>query len=58
MNIKKEPPDKYQCLKVPIQKILKPDTDTDTKTLKIINDAVLRSNYITTKSYFYYDYGY
>ena len=50
MNRKEEPPDKYQCLKVPIQKILK--SDTDTKTLEIINDAVLRTNYITTKSYF------
>ena len=50
MNRKEEPPDKYQCLKVPIQKILK--SDTDTKTLAIINDAVLRTNYITTKSYF------
>jgi hypothetical protein len=49
MNRKKEPPDKYQCLKVPIQKILK---SADTKTLAIINDAVLRTNYITTKSYF------
>ena len=50
MNRKEEPPDKYQCLKVPIQKILK--SDTDTKNLAIINDAVLRTNYITTKSYF------
>ena len=50
MNRKEEPPDKYQCLKVPIQKIIKPDTDT--KTLEIINDAVMRTNYITTKSYF------
>jgi len=50
MNRIKEPPDKYQCLKLPIQKILK--SDTDTKTLEIINDAVLRTNYITTKSYF------
>ena len=29
MSIKEEPPDKYQCLKVPIQKILK---SADTKT--------------------------
>jgi hypothetical protein len=50
MNRKEEPPDKYQCLKVHIQKILK--SDTDIKTLSIINDAVLRTNYITTKSYF------
>lgn len=56
MNRKEEPPDKYQCLKVPIQKIIKPHPDT--KTLEIINDAVMRTNYITTKSYFYYDYGY
>ena len=52
MITEKKPPDKYQCLKVPIQKILKSDRDTDTKTLAIINDAVLRTNYITTKSYF------
>ena len=50
MITEKKPPDKYQCLKVPIQKILK--SNTDTKTLAIINDAVLRTNYITTKSYF------
>ena len=50
MDRKKEPPDKYQCLKVPIQKILK--SDTDIKTLEIINDAVMRTNYITIKSYF------
>ena len=49
MNRKKDPPDKYQCLKVHIQKILK---SADTKTLEIINDAVMRTNYITTKSYF------
>ena len=56
MNRKEEPPDKYQCLKVPIQKILNLDTNTNTntntKTLEIINDAVMRTNYITTKSYF------
>jgi hypothetical protein len=52
MNKIKEPPDKYQCLKLPIQKILKLEQDTNTKTLEIINDAVLRTNYITTKSYF------
>jgi hypothetical protein len=48
MNVKEKPPDKYQCIKVPIQRILKKDTNT----LEIINDAVSRTNYITTKSYF------
>ena len=48
MNRKEEPPDKYQCLKVPIKSILK----NETKTLERINDAVMRTNYITTKSYF------
>jgi N-acetylmuramoyl-L-alanine amidase len=48
MNVKEKPPDKYQCIKVPIQRILKKETNT----LEIINDAVSRTNYITTKSYF------
>jgi hypothetical protein len=47
MNKKEEPPDKYQCIKLPIQKIIRPDTIT----LERINDAVSRTNYITTKSY-------
>jgi len=48
MTIKEEPPDKYQCIKLPFQRILKPST----KTHAIINDAVSRTNFITTKSYF------
>jgi NADH:ubiquinone oxidoreductase subunit len=48
MSRKEEPPDKYQCIKVPIKSILK----NETKTLERINDAVMRTNYITTKSYF------
>lgn len=43
--------DKYHCIKIPLDKILYHDCSTD-KILHIINDAVMRTNYITTKSYF------
>jgi len=43
-------PDKYRCIKLPIQKILKSDIPID--VLERINDAVSRTNTITTNSYF------
>jgi hypothetical protein len=50
MYEKVKPPDKYRCIKLPIQKILKSDLPID--VLERINDAVSRTNIITTNSYF------
>ncbi len=50
MYEKVKPPDKYRCIKLPIQKILKSDLAID--VLERINDAVSRTNIITTNSYF------
>ena len=50
MYEKVKPPDKYRCIKLPIQKILKSDIPID--VLERINDAVSRTNIITTNSYF------
>ena len=46
----KDPPDKYQCLKVQINSILHKD-NTNEENITILQDAVIRSNYITTKAY-------
>jgi hypothetical protein len=51
MPTKKEPPDKYRCLKVPISSILKHDEETE-YIMKILQNAVYRTNAITTKTYF------
>jgi len=51
MVVKKEPPDKYRCLKVPISSILKKDEEME-NIMKILQNAVYRSNAITTKTYF------
>lgn len=50
MYKKVKPPDKYRCIKLPIQKIIKSDLPID--VLERINDAVSRTNTITTNSYF------
>ena len=50
MYEKVKPPDKYRCIKLPIQKFLKSDISID--VLERINDAVSRTNIITTNSYF------
>ena len=50
MYEKVKPPDKYRCIKLPIQNILKSDIPID--VLERINDAVSRTNTITTNSYF------
>lgn len=42
--------DKYQCLKLPLQKILYKDCSMN-NILDKINDVVMRTNYITIKSY-------
>jgi hypothetical protein len=50
MYEKVKPPDKYRCIKLPIKKIIKSDLPID--ILERINDAVSRTNIITTNSYF------
>ena len=50
MYEKVKPPDKYRCIKLPIHKIIKSDLPID--VLERINDAVSRTNTITTNSYF------
>jgi hypothetical protein len=50
MYEKVKPPDKYRCIKLPIEKIIKSDLPID--VLERINDAVSRTNTITTNSYF------
>ena len=50
MYEKVKPPDKYRCIKLPIQKIIKSDLPID--VLVRMNDAVSRTNTITTNSYF------
>ncbi len=50
MYEKVKPPDKYRCIKLPIEKIIKSDLLID--VLERINNAVSRTNTITTNSYF------
>jgi hypothetical protein len=50
-----KPPDKYRCLKIPVQSILHntPDYDNSNKeNLTILENAINRTNNITTKTYF------
>ena len=44
----KEPPDKYKCIKLPLYKTLK---QNDQIKFNTINNAVYRTNIITTKAY-------
>jgi hypothetical protein len=46
----KKPPDKYKCIKVPLYTLLHND-DENYNSINIIQDAVYRTNYITTKTY-------
>ena len=55
MDRKKEPPDKYRCLKIPITTILIQDIEKETETkkhLEILQNAIIRTNAITSKTYF------
>jgi len=55
MITKDKPPDKYKCMKVPIHSILHntPDFENSNKeNLLILEDAITRTNNITTKTYF------
>ena len=45
----KKPPDKYKCIKLPITSILN-NNDESKKIFNTIQDAVYRTNYITTKT--------
>ena len=45
----KKAPDKYRCIKVPLHSILHKD-DNAIKIFNTIQDAVYRTNYITTKT--------
>jgi hypothetical protein len=50
MDSTDDPPDRYQCLKIPIEHIICDDCDYDV-IFNTINDAVIRSNKITAKAY-------
>ena len=48
MTIKKEPPDKYRCIKLHISSIFKQNDEN----MNILQNAIIRSNSITSKTYF------
>ena len=52
MNFQKEPPDKYRCLKLPISSILYKDSEEAKENIDILQNAIIRTNAITTKTYF------
>jgi N-acetylmuramoyl-L-alanine amidase len=55
MSSKKEPPDKYRCLKLPIISILfsnKEKEEEVKENMEILQKAIIRTNSITTKTYF------
>jgi hypothetical protein len=50
---KKEPPDKYRCLKLPITSILYDNKEKEVKeNIEILQKAIIRTNSITSKTYF------
>ena len=55
MSSKKEPPDKYRCLKLPISSILFSNKEKEKEvkeTMEILQKAIVRTNVITSKTYF------
>jgi hypothetical protein len=53
MATKKEPPDKYRCLKLPITSILYDNNEKEVKeNMEILQKAIVRTNSITSKTYF------
>ena len=55
MSSKKEPPDKYRCLKLPISSILfsnKEKEEEVKENMEILQKAIVRTNAITSKTYF------
>jgi hypothetical protein len=51
MTTKKDPPDKYRCLKLPITSIL-PNNEEVKENMEILQKAIVRTNAITSKTYF------
>jgi hypothetical protein len=47
--MKKKPPDKYKCIKLPFTSILNKNEESQ-KIFNTVQDAVYRTNYITTKT--------
>lgn len=52
MTSKKEPLDKYRCLKLFISSILYKDNKEVKENIDILQNAIIRTNAITTKTYF------
>jgi hypothetical protein len=52
----KKPPDKYKCIKLPITSILNKNEESQ-KIFNTVQDAVYRTNYITTKNKFVIEIG-
>jgi hypothetical protein len=52
MIIKKEPPDKYRCLKLHISSIFKQNDINIEENMNILYNAIIRTNSITSKTYF------
>lgn len=52
MTSKKEQADKYRCLKLPISFILYKDNEEVKENMDILQNAIIRTNAITTKTYF------
>jgi hypothetical protein len=51
MTTKKDPPDKYRCLKLPITSIL-PNNEEVKGNMETLQKAIVRTNAITSKTYF------
>jgi hypothetical protein len=52
MTIKKEPPDKYRCIKLHISSIFKQNYVNIEENMNILQNAIIRTNSITSKTYF------
>ena len=52
MTIKKEPPDKYRCIKLHISSIFKQNDEDIQDNMNILQNAIIRTNSITSKTYF------
>ena len=55
MATKKEPPDKYRCLKLHISSILNKELEKEKEVkeyLEVLQKAIIRTNAITSKTYF------
>ena len=52
MTIKKEPPDKYRCIKLHISSIFKQNNENIEENMNILQNAIIRTNSITSKTYF------